>query len=1088
MKNNNHLDILLNEIEPFNRLISKVESGKDNINIKYLNGSSISLLIDYLQRSIERPVIVISNNSELLEDLAFDFDSFFQNHSVSNLIEKTHHGINHETESHYGKLIDALGKFEDKNFVALCTPSVFRTKVPDKSNIIENRTTLSKGQNINFEDLKNQLAYNGFERENYVAKQGQFAVRGGILDIYPISFKNPIRIEFWGNEIDSIREFVVSNQRSIKEHDEINFISKVFHAMNTERTGDLFGYIPDNAIIIQIEKENLSTEEDEFTIPEKFTQLNINSLDNSDIKVNIKEQNNFNSSIKQFAKHLQEQTIKGVKIILCADGKIHLARIKELIHDALIMDDDSDFASPEQTSRNILWLDKTVSQGFNVLDSNICIYTEHQLFNRHRNVTSRSTENAKFSIDELKQLNIGDLVIHDDKGVGRFEGFRTVEIGGSKQDCIQLAFHGGDKLYVNLNYIKKIHKYSASEGELPRLSKLGSTEWARKKAKIKKKVKDISRSLITLYAKRKLQKGFVFDEDNVWQKEFEASFIYEDTPDQMKATKEIKVDMESENPMDRLVCGDVGFGKTEVAIRAAFKAVQSGKQVAILVPTTILAQQHYMSFKDRMNKYPVSVDVLSRFRTKKEQTKVLERLKEGKVDILIGTHRILSKDIEFKDLGLLVIDEEQRFGVGAKEKLRNVRETLDTLTLTATPIPRTLNFSLMGARDLSVIETPPRNRLPVQTEILEWNLDEITDIIDEEIKREGQVFFVNDTVQDLEDIFTRMKMLLPSVKFSIAHGQMKTTELERIMQDFIAGKSDVLLTTKIVESGLDIPNANTMIINNAHNFGLAELYQLRGRVGRGNLQAFCYLAIPASKKLNETALKRLKAIEEFTDLGSGFNLSLRDMEIRGAGNLLGAEQSGAIYDIGFELYQKILEEAVSELKVDEFKHVFDQTEQDITGLFANEEISIELDEDAFIPENYIKSDTDRFGYYKKLYNIKSNTQLQDLRQELIDKFGKLPKETENLLFVVKLRSAAVKTGLDKIVIKPSKIILVFPEESNEQYYKDAFPTVLDYLQTIDNASLKQGKLRLSCEIDIKDRNEAAELLWKLKRSMEFIEV
>lgn len=1088
MNNQNYLNILYEEIESFNLIISKVNNGDNLINVKYLNGSSISLLIEDLHKKTNKPILVISKDSGLLEDIYFDLENFFQNQSIANLIEKAQHGVGQKNDSHYGQIIDAIGKFDNQKFIALCTPLVFKAKVPKKSDINENKTTLKKGQNINFEDLKNQLAYNGFERENYVSKQGQFAVRGGILDIFPISLKNPIRVEFWGNEIDSIREFSLNNQRSIKEFEEINFISKVFHSMNTERTSDLFDYIPEDAIIIQIDKENLSTEDEEFIVPNKFITLNINSLGDSDIKVNIKEQNNFNSSIKQFTNHLQELTIKETKIILCADGKIHLSRMKELIQDALVMDDNSNLASPEQTINNIFWLDKTISQGFIAIDSNICIYTEHQLFNRHRNVTSKSTENVKFSLNELKQLNIGDLIIHDDKGVGRFEGFRTVEIGGSKQDCIQLAFHGGDKLYVNLNYINKIHKYSASEGELPKLSKLGSTEWTRKKAKIKKKVKDISRGLIKLYAKRKLQKGFTFDTDNVWQKEFEASFIYEDTPDQQRATQEIKVDMESENPMDRLVCGDVGFGKTEVAIRAAFKAVQSGKQVAILVPTTILAQQHYMSFKDRINKYPVTVDVISRFRSKKEQTKIIDRLKEGKVDILIGTHRLLSKDIEFKDLGLLVIDEEQRFGVSAKEKLRNLKETLDTLTLTATPIPRTLNFSLMGARDLSIIETPPRNRLPIQTEIIEWNLDEISDIIDNEIKREGQVFFVNDTVQELEEIFTKLKMLSPSVKFGIAHGQMNTSELERIMQDFVAGKFDVLLTTKIVESGLDIPNANSMIINNAQNFGLAELYQLRGRVGRGNTQAYCHLVIPASKKLNEIALKRLKAIEEFTELGSGFNLSLRDMEIRGAGNLLGAEQSGAIYDIGFELYQKILEEAVKELKIEEFKHVFDQNEDDISELFANENISIELDEDAFIPDGYIKSETDRFSYYKNMYDIKSNSQLMDMKQELIDKYGKLPKEVENLLFVVKLRSAAIKTGLEKIIIKPSKIILIFPEESNEQYYKNAFPTVLDYLQTIENATLKQGKLRLSCEIEISDRNQASELLWKLKRSMEYIEV
>lgn len=1088
MENNSYLEILFDNITSFNQLASEIKNGKDSISIKYINGSSISFLIHYLQENVDRPIALVSNNTKLLEDIYFDLENFFNYPAIANLIEKNRHNSVQDHDYHYGKIIDALGKFENQNFIALCTPNIFETKVPDRSNITENKTTLQLNQSINFEELKNQLAYSGFERVDYVSKHGQFAVRGGILDVFPISFKNPIRLEFWGNEIDSIREFSADNQRSIKEYKEITFISKVFHSMNTERTSSLFDYIPGNTIIIQIEKENISDDEHQFSVPDKFVAVDVNSLGDSDVRVNIKEQIGFNSSIKQFAKHLQEITIKGTKIILCADGKIHLSRMKELLQDALTIDDNSNLANPEQTLNNIQWLDKTISQGFIISDSNICIYTEHELFNRHRNVTSKSIENVKFSLDELKQLNLGDLVIHDDKGVGRFEGFRTVEIGGSKQDCIQLSFQGGDRLYVNLNYINKIHKYSVSEGELPKLSKLGSTEWARKKAKIKKKVKDISRGLIKLYAKRKLQKGFAFDSDNVWQKEFEASFIYEDTLDQQKATKEIKQDMESENPMDRLVCGDVGFGKTEVAIRAAFKAVQSNKQVAILVPTTVLAQQHYMSFRDRMSKYPIAVETISRFRTKKEQESILKRLKEGKVDILIGTHRLLSKDIEFKDLGLLVIDEEQRFGVSAKEKLRTLRETLDTLTLTATPIPRTLNFSLMGARDLSIIETPPRNRLPVQTEIIEWTLEEITEIIDNEIKREGQVFFVNDTVQDLEDIYTKLKMLSPSVKFGIAHGQMKSSELERMMQDFVAGKYDVLLTTKIVESGLDIPNANTMIINNAQNFGLAELYQLRGRVGRSNAQAYCYLIIPVGRHLNEIAVKRLKAIEEFTELGSGFNLSLRDMEIRGAGNLLGAEQSGAIYDIGFELYQKILEEAVRELKVEEFKHVFDENEDDITDLFANENISIELDEDAFIPENYIKSDTDRFRYYKNMYGIDSASQLADLKQELIDKYGKLPKEVENLLFVVKLRAAAIKTGLDKIVIKPDKIILIFPEESNEQYYRDAFPTVLDYLQTIHSASLKQGKLRLSCEIAIEDRNEATELLWKLKKSMEFIEI
>ncbi|MFN3194858.1 MAG: transcription-repair coupling factor [Chlorobiota bacterium] len=1059
----------------------------ENSSIKYLNGSSVSFLIHYLSSELKRPILVVSESKQKLNDIKFDFESFFE---VSDIAEFTKNTQKNSlgNNSHYGKVIDALVKLENKNFVAVSDTESLMETVPQKSTLNESKITLSKGENIDFEKLKNELAYNGFDRENYVSKQGQFAVRGGILDIFPLSFDNPIRLEFWGNELESIRLFDFHNQRSIKEYDEIEFISKVYHEENTSNDSDIFSYIPKNTLIITLGIKSGVNEDGSSLIPDDYAQLGLNLVGIESYEINTKEQLNFNSSIKLFSKHLQENTLKGQRIVICADGKIHLSRIKELIESSLEEDENSNLASPSQTLDNIIWIDKTISEGFTLSDENISIYTEHQLFNRHRNVTSKSDEFTRFSLKEIKELNIGDLVVHDDKGVGRFEGFKTVEIGGNKQDCIQLAFQGGDKLFVNLNYISKIQKYSATEGELPKLSKLGSTEWTRKKARIKKKIKDISRGLIKLYAKRKLQKGFTFDSDNVWQKEFEASFIYEDTPDQVTATNDIKQDMESENSMDRLVCGDVGFGKTEVAIRAAFKAVQSGKQVAVLVPTTVLAQQHYMSFVDRMNNYPVNVDVISRFRTKKEQTKILERLAEGKIDILIGTHRILSKDIEFKNLGLLIVDEEQRFGVTAKEKLRKARETLDTLTLTATPIPRTLNFSLMGARDLSIIETPPRNRLPIQTQILEWDADEITDVIDKEIKRDGQVFFVNDTVKDLEDIQAKLKMLLPSVKFSIAHGQMKTTQLEKIMQDFISGKSDVLLTTKIVESGLDIPNANTMIINNAQNFGLAELYQLRGRVGRGNMQAYCHLIVPMTKKLNEIALKRLKAIEEFTDLGSGFNLSLRDMEIRGAGNLLGAEQSGAIYDIGFELYQKILEEAVKELKLEEFQDIFDPNDMDISDLFANEEISIELDKDAFIPEDYISSETDRFSYYKKLYSVEKNSELIEIRKEFEDKYGRIPREVENLLFVVKLRSAAVSTGLDKIVIKPNKIILVFPDESNEQYYKEAFPTILDYLQTIEGTQLKQGKLKLTCEIPIQDKNEASELLWKLKRSMEYIEL
>jgi len=583
-----------------------------------------------------------------------------------------------------------------------------------------------------------------------------------------------------------------------------------------------------------------------------------------------------------------------------------------------------------------------------------------------------------------------------------------------------------------------------------------------------------------------MAKGYAYPYDNLMQKEFEASFIYEDTPDQSRTTEEIKSDMESTAPMDRLVCGDVGFGKTEVAIRAAFKAVQSSKQVAVLVPTTILAQQHFMSFKDRFAKFPVNIEVISRFRNKMQQQTIVDNLSNGKLDILIGTHRLLSKDIKFKDLGLLVIDEEHRFGVSAKEKLRQIKENIDTLTLTATPIPRTLNFSLMGARDLSIMETPPRNRLPVTTEILEWNDESVIEIIELEINRGGQVFFVSDKVEDLDKIAKKLQDLVPQCKMTTAHGQMPPHELEKVMEGFIENKFQILLATKIIESGIDIPNANTIIINRAQNFGLAELYQLRGRVGRTNIQAYCYLIIPETYKLNGKALRRLQAIEEFTELGSGFQLSMRDLEIRGAGNLLGAEQSGFIIDIGFELFHKILDEAVYELKTDEFADIFSIPEKDKNESFRNDDVSIEIDKDALFPKDYIKNDTDRFTFYKRLYQLDNLNELKEIIRELEDRYGKLPSDAENLIFAVKLRIAALKTGFVRVAVNKNKLVCDFPPLDKKYYYDNAFPLIIDYISSLENVKFIQTKTKLTLEFALNAREDAIEFIWKINKTLELI--
>lgn len=1078
----NSIEKLIQNIIPKNIQLHK------GTNIKFLAGSSISFFINYLFELFKSDIVVITDSNSVPDDIYIDLANFISYDSVS-IVKEPRYSFKSKIENQLDSLdwlIESLFKLKDnKKSILVAEPNIFEYDLPDPTLINENKLLIEKNKEYDFETFVKKLMLNGFERKDYVAYQGEISIRGGIVDVFPIGWNNPIRFDFWDDKIESIREFDSLSQRSIKEHNQIEFISTLFNHkdkfkfldyINQDTLFIFIGDLQDESLIQSFGEKNLR-------------YISINSLHNAQILFNSTQQSNYQSSIKIAFDEIYKYYLNGFKIFMSADSHIHLERLMDIFYKTMVEKsnvENVDNIDYESFINDINWLDIPVSNGFVWDEPKILLFTEHQLFNRNKVKVSNKNKNSKaLTLRELQDLKIGDYIVHEDKGIGLFDGFKTVEISGNIQDCVKLKFAEGDILYVNINYINKISKYSAQEGSSPTLSKLGSSDWLRKKARTKSKLKDIARDLIKLYAKRKSMKGFAFPDDDVMQKEFEAAFIYEDTPDQAKTTDEIKNDMENAVPMDRLVCGDVGFGKTEVAIRAAFKAVQSGKQVAVLVPTTILAQQHYMSFIDRFAKFPVIIDVISRFRTKKEQDTIVEKVQNGRIDILIGTHRILSKDIIFKDLGLLVIDEEHRFGVAAKEKLRQMRENIDTLTLTATPIPRTLNFSMMGARDLSIMETPPRNRLPVITEIMEWNDERVVEAIEFEVNRGGQVFFVSDKINDLHIISNQLHNLLPDYKIAVAHGQMPSNELEKIMEGFIENKFQILLATKIIESGIDIPNANTIIINRAQNFGLAELYQLRGRVGRTNIQAFCYLLIPETYKINNQAIRRLQAIEEFTELGSGFQLSLRDLEIRGAGNLLGAEQSGFIVDIGFELFQKILEEAVQELKYDEFSDIFDLKIENKLK-FNNDDINIEIDRDALFPNDYIKNDTDRFGFYKKLYKTENNIELNEIIKELEDRYGKLPELAQNLIYVIKLRIATFGTGFRRITVRNKILTCEFPSIDNKNFYDEVFPQIIDFISSLENAKFIQNKDILQLKFELTTNDDAFEYLWKIKKIIELL--
>lgn len=976
----------------------------------------------------------------------------------------------------------------DRKAIVVTYPEALSEKVITRKTMNNNTFKLSVADNISIDTLTDNLVELNFEHVDFVVEPGQFAIRGGIVDVFSFSNDYPYRIEFFGDEIDSIRSFNPIDQLSIEKLKDIILIPNLQDYNEEYERESILQFLKKQSTIwieeghcleekinneydkaIEVfnrlqssskDSNNIENPEIIFTKGDEIiTQLDnfktisfgnfINKDKETSIVFNTAPQPSFNKNFDLLLKDINNLKSEGYTVYCFSESKKQLERIQSILNDMQPKDerqkakdkgqkDDTDFDD------YFIPINYSIQAGFIDRDMKICCYTDHQIFERYHRFRLREgfASSQALTIKELYDLKPGDYVTHINYGIGRFDGLEIIDNNGKQQEAMRLIYQNGDLLYVSIHSLHRISKYSSKDGSQPTLSKLGSNSWNKLKEKTKSRVKDIARELIKLYAERKNSKGFQFMPDTYLQTELEASFMYEDTADQLKATVDVKRDMESETPMDRLICGDVGFGKTEIAIRAAFKAVCDSKQVAVLVPTTVLALQHYQTFCKRLKGFPVNIDYINRFKTAKEQKKTIEDVKNGRIDIIIGTHSIIGKNVSFKDLGLLIIDEEQKFGVSAKEKLKQLQTNVDTLTLTATPIPRTLQFSMMGARDMSIIKTAPPNRQPVETELHTFNPEIIRDAIQYELARDGQVFFVHNRVQNIQEVCDMITTYVPGVRVGVAHGQMEGSKLEQIMLDFIDEKYDVLLSTTIIEAGLDIPNANTIIINEAQNFGLSDLHQLRGRVGRSNKKAFCYLLAPPLNILSDEARKRLRAIEDFSDLGSGFNIALRDLDIRGAGNLLGAEQSGFINDIGFETYHKILDEAILELKETEFKDIFEGELKD--KKFVSDCV-FESDLEILIPYEYVDSSAERISLYTELDHIQNEEGLIRFTNNLTDRFGQIPPQTEDLLNTMRLRWLARDLGFEKITLK-NKIMTAYlvSNQESEYYQTDTFMKIIRY--------------------------------------------
>uniref|UniRef100_UPI0040291694 transcription-repair coupling factor n=1 Tax=Parabacteroides merdae TaxID=46503 RepID=UPI0040291694 len=1048
-----------------------------NIFLKGLNGSGAAMIIASLFSKRRGSYVCVLND---LEDAGYFYHDLVQltgGDGIYFFPSAYRRAIKYGHVDPANEILrtEVLSTLQDPTapFIIVTYPEALAEKVISREVLKENTLKISVGERLDNMFVSDVLDEYGFEQVDYVYEPGQYAMRGSILDVFSFSYEFPYRIDFFGNEVETIRSFDVETQLSKEKLDSIYIVPEMTKGNRTnsslldslpsetllaskdmawvkERIGSIWNEEPitgDEESFANIEqlRAKLITGEDFLHAALGFCRLHFGTrptgVADATLTFSMEAQpiyhKNFDLVSESFHKYLED----GYTLYILSDVEKQATRIRAIFEDR---GDDIPFTS----------VNKTIHEGFADETLRVCLFTDHQLFDRfHKfNLKSDKARSGKLSLSlkELNQFTTGDYIVHIDHGIGQFGGLVRTEVNGKMQEAIRLIYQNNDIIFVSIHSLHKLSKYKGKDsGEPPKLSKLGTGAWEKMKERTKSKVKDIARDLILLYSKRKQEKGFAYSPDSFMQHELEASFIYEDTPDQMKATVDVKADMENDRPMDRLICGDVGFGKTEVAIRAAFKAVSDNKQVAVLVPTTVLAFQHYQTFSERLKDFPCRIEYISRARTAKEIRETLKDLKEGNINIIIGTHRIVGKDVTFKDLGLLIIDEEQKFGVSVKEKLRQLKANVDTLTMTATPIPRTLQFSLMGARDLSSITTPPPNRYPVQTEVERFNPDIIREAINFEMSRNGQVFFINNRIQNIYEMEALVKREVPDARIAVGHGQMEPEKLEKIILDFVNYEYDVLIATSIVESGIDVPNANTIIINNAQQFGLSDLHQLRGRVGRSNRKAFCYLLSPPLSSLTQEARRRLQAIENFSELGSGIHIAMQDLDIRGAGNMLGAEQSGFIADLGYETYQKILEEAVDELKAEEFADLYSNATENRpdTGSEYVRETYIESDLELMFPPTYIPNDSERVSLYRELDKMEEERDILAFTERLKDRFGKVPKEGKELIRVVRLRRMAKTLGMEKVILKKGQMSIFLVTNPESPYYEsEAFDKLLGFIQ------------------------------------------
>ena len=1094
------------------------ELGKSSVKTIFLEGllgSSASMLFGSLSKKCKMPLLFILQDAEEAGYFYHDLTQLMGDRDVLFFPSSYRRAIKYAQRDAASEILrtEVLARLSagSGGYIVTC-PEALAEMVVSKKNLDSKTLVLENGQTISITEMEKTLRGFGFREVDYVYEPGQFAVRGSIFDVYSFSCEYPYRIDFFGDDIDSIRTFEVEDQLSKDHRDRVEIVPELAVA---EEKVPFLSFVPKEVVLVtkdylyvrdaidrayqegfssqarmeqmegatemeqreierQMRKESqLITGAQFMTDAEQFRRIEFghrpSSQPQATLHFHITVQPLFHKNFDLLAQSFEDYLSQGYQIYILADSAKQTERLKEILNQPF---------TP---------VDKTLHEGFADDDLRICVFTDHQIFDRfHKyNLKSDKARSGKMALTlkEIQQFEVGDFVVHVDHGVGKFGGLVRMPQGDGYQEMIKILYQHGDSIYVSIHSLYKVSKYRSQDGgEGPRLSTLGTGQWERLKERTKKHIKDIARDLIKLYAKRRREKGFAFSHDTYLQHELEASFLYEDTPDQLKATQDVKADMEQAKPMDRLVCGDVGFGKTEVAVRAAFKAATDGKQVAVLVPTTVLAYQHFRTFSSRLKDMPVRVDYLTRARSAKQTTALLKDLADGKIDIIIGTHKLIGKTVKFHDLGLLIIDEEQKFGVSTKEKLRQMKSNVDTLTMSATPIPRTLQFSLVGARDLSVIQTPPPNRYPIQTEIHTFGAEIIADAINFEMSRNGQVYFVNNRISQLQEIADMIHKYVPDARIAIGHGQMKPEELEQIVLDFSNYDYDVLLSTTIVENGIDIPNANTIIINGAHNFGLSDLHQMRGRVGRGNRKAFCYLLAPPLAALPVESRRRLEALENFSDLGSGINIAMQDLDIRGAGNLLGSEQSGFISDLGYETYQKILNQAMAELRNESPEFVkaettnksnpaSDHVQSPMINVQWVDDCALESDIEMYFPDQYVPSDSERMLLYRELDNLANSNRLDaDLeayRKRLIDRFGKIPAVAEELINVVPLRVLGKQLGIEKIMLKQQKMYLYFVSISDSPYYQsEAFGKVINYMtQNVRRCNLREANGKRSMVVN-----------------------